>query len=549
MMKLQLSVCAKDLPSAASYCAVLYCGTSQVVGETGVCGEPTTDPVWNKLILLDADALADGDGSMSSSLIEVAVYEGGGESIIAAASFDIVEIGKSSQKVVAKRTSIGDGASKIGVHVQEQEQDGQLKLVLRAKDLPDTDFGLTRGFKRQQTDPIYEVYAANGKKVCRSNKVEDNLNPTWDPTYFDLDALCGGDMDAPLRVTVLDKDKGDATEYIGEVLLSVNQMLSQQQQPIGLVNKNGQPTKGTVIVQQATLLPQEFVSQKVKKTLEAVVGALEGLEEVKARAEEKTQAAKLATEKAATAQKQSDSRHQQLEAAAFAQEQAKTKLAELEQATKQASEAAKERECTGKLQFQLRAEDLPDTDGGIRLRNKTDPIYEMYSGASTKHYVHRSNIVEDNLNPTWDVSTVDLVALCDGNLNERIRIAIYDKDGGDDKDSLGFVRKSVNELLAAKPTDAMNLERQPKGAKGKVFVAQAELVDFKDLAKEAENLKEASEKAKKELEEAMKAWRSAQDEAELARQAADQAAEEAEMAQDEAEAAKLAVEMAQAAIG
>ena len=47
-------------------------------------------------------------------------------------------------------------------------------------------------------------------RSCLANVVEDNLNPVWDPQCFALDAFCGNDLDAVIRILVLDKGEVDA---------------------------------------------------------------------------------------------------------------------------------------------------------------------------------------------------------------------------------------------------------------------------------------------------------------------------------------------------
>ena len=118
--------------------------------------------------------------------------------------------------------------------------------------------------------------------------------------------------------------------------------------------------------------------------------------------------------------------------------------------------------------MKLRATNLPDTDFGPF--NKSDPIYEVYKAGSNFQMIHRSNIVEHNLNPIWKSSILDLAELCAGQLDAPFTIIISDKNKGnregyyEDKDYLGTIQTSVNQLLTAQPSDPIQVQKAPKRA-------------------------------------------------------------------------------------
>jgi len=526
-MKLQLSLCAKDLPVGAKYRAVVVSDNqSTTIGETEVSVTDTTNPEWSKLIVADLE-----------QTFSVQVYQN--DSAIASASFGVDEILTSPHAAVVKFTSESDDkGAKIGVHASEA-QNRKLRLVLAAKDLPDTDFGLGI-LRKQHSDPFYELYANTGKKLATSNVVQDNLCPTWDAHSVELDALCGNDMSAFLRIAVLDEDSNGSKDFLGQAVLSVNKMLelSSSKETVGLV-KGGRSTQGSLVVKEATLLPQEHVSREAAMAIQAAMEALvNSVDEVQANAAKTAKAAAEAQKKAESANEQADALAKTASEAAAKQGQAHQALVDADKATEQATEAAKQNPCSGSLRLQLAAKNLPDTDLGFR--NKTDPIYEIYNPFTSKK-VMCSNVVENNLNPTWDVVTIDLMELCNGQLGKQIQITVSDKDRRGSREYLGLVKKSANELLQAKPTDALVLENS--AAQAHVFVLQAELVDYHDLQEEATKCQAACDVAKAELQKATASFRDAQQEADAARAEAATAMEAAQKAQDQAEAAKLALAM------
>jgi hypothetical protein len=51
--------------------------------------------------------------------------------------------------------------------------------------------------------------------------------------------------------------------------------------------------------------------------------------------------------------------------------------------------------------------------------------------------VYRSKQVKDNLSPSWEPATVDVNTLCDGDLNRKIQVAIYDHESDGKHQSMG----------------------------------------------------------------------------------------------------------------
>ena len=60
--------------------------------------------------------------------------------------------------------------------------------------------------------------------MYRSEHIEDNLNPFWRETSLSLEEICYGDMDWPLKITVLDHNSNGRHENIGELETTLNQL-------------------------------------------------------------------------------------------------------------------------------------------------------------------------------------------------------------------------------------------------------------------------------------------------------------------------------------
>ena len=526
-MKVQLSVCAKDLSEAVSYRAVISLG-DEVLGSTEV-SPASTAPVWNQLVTPTTDVADD-------AVLTVQICTAAAEPV-ATATFVLKDItGSYYQAAASFTTEEADAGAKIALHAQPAQM-GSLQMQLAGSDLPDTDFGF---FRKQHTDGFFEVYSAvTGKKIVRSNVVEDELNPVWEMMLLDLDLLTGGKFDLPIRITVLDKDAGDATQYLGQVILTVNQMLGVGDGVLKhypLIKGGTTCAQGSISVQKAELLPAAYASREAHKHLQLVMTALDAQRDALL---EESEAKKNAADQAQTKADQAEAAVQALDdkvkSAAAAQTAVQTKLVGLKQEHAKLKEKAAKTPCAGKLVMQLAATNLPDTDFGFR--NKTDPIYEVVVGHKK---VLRSNIVEDDLNPVWDEQTIDF-SLVGGDPDKSITLIVSDKDGGDNQSKIGHLELTINTILkAVGSTDGMALPP----SKGKLFVKKAVLKDLVNNRETAQKYYASTiEPVAQECTAATQAFEAARTEMDAARQAAADAQEAANEAKDAAEAARLALEL------
>ena len=294
------------------------------------------------------------------------------------------------------------------------------------------------------------------------------------------------------------------------------------------------------MVKQATLQMAELASRTAHKHLHLVMTALDAkrdklLEEVAAKKTAANEAAAAVT----TTQAAVDALESKMQTAATAQVAVQSKLAALKAEYAQLQATAAATPCTGKVTLQLAATHLPDTDFGIR--NKTDPIYEIFAGQGYPNKALRSNKVEDDLNPVWDALTVDLGAL-GGSMDAKIKIVVSDKDGGKDQTALGSVELTVNQLVAMQ-ADKSSVALPPTKT-GRLLVKQALVQDLVDHQKAAQEYYKASiEPVANECTTVTQAFEAARTEMDAARAAAAAAQEAAQKAADAAEAAHLALEL------
>ncbi|KAK2821390.1 hypothetical protein Q7C36_020733 [Tachysurus vachellii] len=86
------------------------------------------------------------------------------------------------------------------------------------------------------------------------------------------------------------------------------------------------------------------------------------------------------------------------------------------------------------------------------LFGKSDPFLEFFKQADdgTWQLVHRTEVIKNNLNPSWKKFSVSLHTFCSGDLNKPIKVACYDKDEDTSSDLIGEFTCTAARLLEAK---------------------------------------------------------------------------------------------------
>lgn len=83
-----------------------------------------------------------------------------------------------------------------------------------------------------KSDPFYVISRiredGSYQAVYQSDKIMDNLSPTWQQMTISLQALCNCDIDRPLKVEIFDWDSDGKHDTMGSVTTSVRQLLESR---------------------------------------------------------------------------------------------------------------------------------------------------------------------------------------------------------------------------------------------------------------------------------------------------------------------------------
>ena len=125
---------------------------------------------------------------------------------------------------------------------------------------------------------------------------------------------------------------------------------------------------------------------------------------------------------------------------------------------------------TNKDQVMLRfsANNLDNKD----FFGKSDPYLEISKSTESGQYsvVHRTEVINNNLNPQWRQFSLPVSSLCHGDYNRDIKMTVYDHDSDGDHDLIGQCHTTLNKLLqgpgSVNTYDCINQKKQrKKGAK------------------------------------------------------------------------------------
>jgi len=167
------------------------------------------------------------------------------------ASFDVNELYNTEGKTMAVTMKKGQ----VIARVETIQGSGSLRLKLVGSKLKNVESGMFG-----KSDPFFEIKKKSiiGMKVewnavYRSNVVKDNLNPNWNEDIISLSALCGGDLDAPLLLTIYDHESDGEHDFMGQIEVTVNRLVNMVGQ-VGLyvMDMNGKDV-GKLVVKTATL--------------------------------------------------------------------------------------------------------------------------------------------------------------------------------------------------------------------------------------------------------------------------------------------------------
>ncbi|XP_073732206.1 copine-1 isoform X2 [Misgurnus anguillicaudatus] len=114
--------------------------------------------------------------------------------------------------------------------------------------------------------------------------------------------------------------------------------------------------------------------------------------------------------------------------------------------------------------LEIEAKNLDKKD----LFGKSDPFLEFFKQGEDGKWqlVYRTEVIKNNLNPSWKKFTVSLHTFCNGDINKPIKVTCYDKDEDTSSDMIGEFTCTTAKLLEAKDNavefDCIHPDKQKK---------------------------------------------------------------------------------------
>mmetsp|Transcript_1969 Transcript_1969/g.4851 ORF Transcript_1969/g.4851 Transcript_1969/m.4851 type:complete len:356 (-) Transcript_1969:212-1279(-) len=276
LQRFQLSLRAENLPNtsffrtASPYATVEIVGGPQdgtVLGQTEVI-KKSLSPDWCEILFLETSA------NIHMPLRVTLWDQRGDDSLppisMATAEFEATAVYQSPGKT--QTDSIGK-RGKLHIHIEESfvgDLRGKLKLQLRGLDMKNVEpgpFGLGRSdpfFEIAKKNADHHIATVNWNVVYRSEHIDNNLNPYWDPTVIDLEKLCFGQADWPLKISVWDHNSNGNHVLIGEFETNLPHMQERisikgnadrdQAVLLGQQVKTNNKTYGLLVVLKAEIL-------------------------------------------------------------------------------------------------------------------------------------------------------------------------------------------------------------------------------------------------------------------------------------------------------
>eukprot|EP00164_Ancoracysta_twista_P003559 GFYU01004751.1.p1 GENE.GFYU01004751.1~~GFYU01004751.1.p1 ORF type:complete len:528 (-),score=159.44 GFYU01004751.1:146-1729(-) len=120
---------------------------------------------------------------------------------------------------------------------------------------------------KSASDPYYEIAKLREDgtwvPVHRSEYVKDKVDVTWQPAKIPLRKLCNGDVDRPLKITVMDWDSDGSHDFIGSCEMVARNII-EADPPVQWQLKDSNKDAGTLhLVNQMTTTPPSFLDYLV----------------------------------------------------------------------------------------------------------------------------------------------------------------------------------------------------------------------------------------------------------------------------------------------
>uniref|UniRef100_A0A1A8KLL7 Copine-3 n=4 Tax=Nothobranchius TaxID=28779 RepID=A0A1A8KLL7_NOTKU len=107
------------------------------------------------------------------------------------------------------------------------------------------------------------------------------------------------------------------------------------------------------------------------------------------------------------------------------------------------------------VNFEVQARKLDNKD----LFGKSDPYLEFHKQTESGwQLAHRTEVVKNNLNPTWKPFRIPLQSLCGGDMEKPIKVECYDYDNDGSHDLIGSFETTMKRLQEASQTSPAEFE-------------------------------------------------------------------------------------------
>ncbi|XP_035597527.2 copine-3 isoform X2 [Oncorhynchus keta] len=107
------------------------------------------------------------------------------------------------------------------------------------------------------------------------------------------------------------------------------------------------------------------------------------------------------------------------------------------------------------VNFEAEARKLDNKD----FFGKSDPYLEFYKQTATGwQLAHRTEVVKNNLNPTWKPFRIPLQSLCGGDMDKHIKVECYDYDNDGSHDLIGIFETTMTRLQEASRSSPAEFE-------------------------------------------------------------------------------------------
>jgi len=229
--KLQFNIAAKDMANKAgmfstsspfAIVTVMVARNNQFYRKATVKTESVEhelSPKWLTTVDVELDEALD-----ESMLISVKIFDRieAPERRMGGALFDIASLQENGCFMERKMRNGGT----LSCSLVEKCDAGQVKFTLQGYRLKTID----RAKNKLRTNPYFEISRDDGPcwtTIYRSEVQTNYLSPKFEQCKFELSTLCRGDLDAPLLLTVYNKDSATQNRLVGSLETSIREMMTK----------------------------------------------------------------------------------------------------------------------------------------------------------------------------------------------------------------------------------------------------------------------------------------------------------------------------------